>query len=78
MFLELARTEGEGEVKELDEIRAIRATNGFAVELPGGGKTASMVFPSEFSCSAASRAFEIVETDDVVSLAEIARINHSW
>ncbi|GAA5962368.1 hypothetical protein JCM21900_005097 [Sporobolomyces salmonicolor] len=50
MFMQLARTEGEGPVKQLDEIRARRATNGFAIALPpvpgfSGSKTVAMVFP---------------------------------
>ncbi|GAA5861632.1 hypothetical protein JCM1840_005214 [Sporobolomyces johnsonii] len=49
-FMQLARTEGEGPVKQLDEIRARRATNGFAIALPpvpgfSGSKTVAMVFP---------------------------------
>lgn len=57
VFMALSRTEGEGPVKELDEIRAIRATNGFALQLPGAGTTAGFVFPSECAslCSTVSR-----------------------
>lgn len=45
VYLALSRTEGDGPVQELDEIRAIRATNGFAITLPGSGSTAAFVFP---------------------------------
>lgn len=47
VYLALSRTEGDGPVKDLDEIRAIRATNGFALQLPGSSTTAGFVFPSE-------------------------------
>lgn len=45
MFMQLSRTEGDGPVQALDDIRAIRATNGFSIQLPGSGLTAGMVFP---------------------------------
>lgn len=45
VFMQLSRTEGEGPVQALDDIRAIRATNGFSIQLPGTGLTAGMVFP---------------------------------
>lgn len=49
LFMDLARTEGTGSVKALDEIRARRATNGFSIPLlDASGKSqgaAGMVFP---------------------------------
>ncbi|ORY57715.1 hypothetical protein BCR35DRAFT_309615 [Leucosporidium creatinivorum] len=45
VFLQLSRTEGDGPVRDLDEIRAIRATNGFSLQMPGTGVTAGFVFP---------------------------------
>lgn len=45
VFMQLSRTEGDGPVQALDDIRAIRATNGFSIQLPGSGLTAGMVFP---------------------------------
>lgn len=44
IFMSLAKTEGEG-LKGMDEILARRATNAFALSLPGSSKTFGFVFP---------------------------------
>ncbi|KAK4056070.1 hypothetical protein OIO90_002801 [Microbotryomycetes sp. JL221] len=41
----MALSRDDAIAKELDDIRAVRATNGFAVQLPLGLGTAAMVFP---------------------------------
>lgn len=41
VFMALAKSDG----LRLDEVRARRSTNGFAIALPGSGKVVGMVFP---------------------------------
>lgn len=44
VYMELAKTDGKS-VAGMSEILARRATNGFAVALPGSGKVVGMLFP---------------------------------